>query len=162
MFLKEVVFRLFTTRCFSNIDAILGLSTKKAFRIIYDIMKGTKPVILAIIAALVLKLFFFDFIIAQGHSMEPAIKDGSVLVVSRVAYGLQLPTNRYLFRWGKPKIGEVVVFYTPSGEIAVKRCTIVEKDGLFYAEGDNSLASYDSRSYGFVLADKIIGKVLGY
>jgi signal peptidase I len=135
---------------------------KKAFRIIYDIMKGTKPVILAIIAALVLKLFFFDFIIAQGHSMEPAIKDGSVLVVSRVAYGLQLPTNRYLFRWGKPKIGEVVVFYTPSGEIAVKRCTIVEKDGLFYAEGDNSLASYDSRSYGFVLADKIIGKVLGY
>jgi len=125
-------------------------------------MKGTKSVILAIIAALVLKLFFFDFIIAQGHSMEPAIKDGSVLVVSRVAYGLQLPTNRYLFRWGKPKIGEVVVFYTPSGEIAVKRCTIVEKDGLFYAEGDNSLASYDSRSYGFVLADKIIGKVLGY
>jgi len=162
MRLKEVVFRLFPTRCFSNIDAILRLSTKKAFRIIYDIMKGTKPVILAIIAALVLKLFFFDFIIAQGHSMEPAIKDGSVLVVSRVAYGLQLPTNRYLFRWGAPKIGEVVVFYTPSGEIAVKRCTIAEKDGLFYAEGDNSLASYDSRSYGFVSADNIIGKVLGY
>ncbi len=82
-------------------------------------MKGTKPVLLAIIAALVLKLFFFDFIIAQGHSMEPAIQDGSVLVVSRVAYGLQLPTNRYLFRWGKPKIGEVVVYYTPSGELAV-------------------------------------------
>jgi len=125
-------------------------------------MKGTKPVLLAIIAALVLKLFFFDFIIAQGHSMEPAIRDGSVLVVSRVAYGLQLPTNRYLFRWGKPKVGEVVVFYTPTGEIAVKRCTITEENGLFFAEGDNSLASYDSRSYGPVLADKIIGKVLGY
>ncbi|WP_461246323.1 signal peptidase I [Treponema sp. R6D11] len=125
-------------------------------------MKGTKPVFLAIIAALVLKLFFFDFIIAQGHSMEPAIRDGTVLVVSRISYGIQLPSNRYLFRWGKPKVGEVVVFYTPSGELAVKRCTIEEKDGLFYAEGDNSLASYDSRSYGPVLADNIIGKVLGY
>jgi signal peptidase I len=139
-----------------------GLSTKKAIRIIYDIMKGTKPVLLAIIAALVLKLFFFDFIIAQGHSMEPAIHDGAVLVVSRINYGLQLPSNKYLLRWGQPKIGEVVVFYTPSGELAVKRCTMLKEDGLFYAEGDNSLVSYDSRSYGPVLADKIIGKVLGY
>jgi len=125
-------------------------------------MKGTKPVFLAIIAALVLKLFFFDFIIAQGHSMEPAIHDGTVLILSRISYGLQLPSNKYLLRWGMPKVGEVVVFYTPSGELAVKRCTMVMEDGLFYAEGDNSLASYDSRSYGPVLADKIIGKVLGY
>jgi len=67
-----------------------------------------------------------------------------------------------LFRWAQPKVGEVVVFYTPSGEMAVKRCTIAEENGLFFAEGDNSLASYDSRAYGPVLADKIIGKVLGY
>jgi signal peptidase I len=132
--------------------------------ILYDIdnMKGTKPALLAIIAALVLKLFFFDFIIAQGHSMEPAINDGAVLVVSRISYGLQLPSNKYLLRWGQPKAGEVIVFYTPSGEIAVKRCTKSAEDGLFYAEGDNSLVSYDSRSYGPVFADNIIGKVLGY
>jgi signal peptidase I len=142
----------------------IGLSTKKTIRIIYDIMimKEISPILLAITAALVLKLFVFDFIIAQGHSMEPAINDGAVLVVSRISYGLQLPSNKYLLRWAEPKIGEVVVFYTPSGELAVKRCTIAGKDGLFYAEGDNSLVSYDSRSYGPVFADKIIGKVLGY
>ena len=140
----------------------IGLSTKKAIRIIYDIMKGTKSVLLAISAALVLKLFFFDFIIARGHSMEPAIRDGSVLIVSRISYGLQLPSNKYLVRWGQPKKGEVVVFYTPSGELAVKRCAMPAENGMFYAEGDNSHVSYDSRSYGPVLTDNIIGKVLGY
>jgi len=94
--------------------------------------------------------------------MEPAIRDGSVLVVSRISYGLQLPSNKYLLRWGQPKKGEVVVFYTPSGELAVKRCVMSAENGIFYAEGDNSTVSYDSRSYGPILTDNIIGKVLGY
>jgi len=36
-----------------------------------------------------------------------------------------------------------------------------DKNGVFYAEGDNSIVSYDSRSYGPVQTDNIIGKVLG-
>lgn len=124
---------------------------------------GTKAVILAIAAAVVLKLFFFDFIIAQGHSMEPAIKSGKVLIVSRLRYGLRLPwMQSYLVKWSKPKVGEVVVFYTPTGELAVKRCVSLVDGGRFIAEGDNGLASYDSRAYGPVYVDSIIGKVLGY
>ena len=126
-------------------------------------MNSTKAVLLALVAALVLKLFFFDFMIAQGHSMEPAIKNGSVLVISRLRYGLKIPwRQKYLIRWAQPAAGEVVVFYTPSGELAVKRCAALTEGGLFIAEGDNELASYDSRSYGPVPADNIIGKVLGY
>ena len=126
-------------------------------------MKGTKAIFSALLFAFVLKLFFFDFIIAQGSSMEPAIKNGTVLVVSRLKYGIRLPWRQeYLFRWAKPKEGEVVVFYTPTGELAVKRCTELTERGSFYAQGDNSLASYDSRSYGPVSSDNIIGKVLGY
>jgi len=95
--------------------------------------------------------------------MEPAINDGAVLVVNRARYGLQVPIiNKYIIRWGEPKAGEVVVFYTPSRELAVKRCTASGKDGSFFAEGDNSIASYDSRSYGPVNAGSVIGKVLGY
>jgi len=126
-------------------------------------MKGTKALFLALAAAFVLKLFFFDFIIAQGNSMEPAVKNGSVLVVSRLRYGIRLPwQQKYLFRWAKPKEGEVVVFYTPTGELAVKRCAALAESGGFFAQGDNSLASYDSRAYGPVSFDNIIGKVLGY
>ena len=126
-------------------------------------MNSTKAVLLALAAALVLKLFFFDFMIAQGHSMEPAIQNGSVIVVSRLRYGLRLPWQQnYLVRWGRPSAGEVVVFYTPSGELAVKRCAALTENGFFLAEGDNVHASYDSRSYGPVSLDNIIGKVLGY
>jgi len=126
-------------------------------------MRGIKPIILAILTALVLKLFVFDFIIAQGHSMEPAIHDGAVLVINRLRYGFQLPRGMYLIRWAQPKIGDVVIFKTPEGEIAVKRCVSVSADEKnLFARGDNSLASYDSRSYGSIPFDSIIGKVLGY
>jgi signal peptidase I len=125
-------------------------------------MSGIKAVLLALAAALVIKLFFFDFMIAQGHSMEPAIQNGTILIVSRLRYGLKIPWRQdYLFRWAQPKAGEVVVFYTPTGELAVKRCILLIEGG-FIAEGDNELASYDSRAYGPVLLDNIIGKVLGY
>jgi len=126
------------------------------------LMPGRKAVVLAFVIALVLKLFFFDFITAQGNSMEPAIKSGDILIVSRLRYGLRLPwQQKYLFRWAQPKAGEVVVFYTPTGEMAVKRCKELIDGRRFYAEGDNGLASYDSRSYGSVSVDNIIGKVLG-
>jgi signal peptidase I len=124
---------------------------------------GTKAVFLAIATALVLKLFFFDFIIAQGHSMEPVIKNGTVLIISRLTYGIRLPwRQKYLIRWAQPKPGEVVIFYTPMGELAVKRCTELTDGNSFFAAGDNDLASYDSRAYGYVSADNIIGKVLGF
>ena len=95
--------------------------------------------------------------------MEPAIKNGNVLIISRLRYGLRLPwKQKYIIRWAQPKVGEVVVFYTPMGELAVKRCVELTERGNFYAQGDNSVASYDSRSYGSIPADNIIGKVLGY
>jgi len=121
----------------------------------------TKAVLGAFAAALLIKLFLFDFIIAEGNSMEPAIRSGSVLVVNRLQYGLRFPGQAgYLIRWAQPQQGELVVFYTPSGDIAVKRCDSAGR-GEFIAQGDNSLQSYDSRSYGPVSADAAIGKVLG-
>jgi signal peptidase I len=129
-----------------------------------------KAVLGALVTALIIKLFLFDFIIAEGSSMEPAIKSGSVLVVNRLQYGLRLPWQRtYLIRWSMPQAGEVVVFYTPVGALAVKRCGGPAgglaggiASGVFFAQGDNSLQSYDSRAYGPVPADNTIGRVLGY
>jgi len=121
-----------------------------------------KAVFCAFAAALLIKMFILDFIIAEGNSMEPAIRSGSVLIVNRMRYGLRFPGQQgYLIRWAAPKQGEVVVFYTPSGNIAVKRCDSRERTDVFMALGDNSLRSYDSRSYGPVSADATIGKVLG-
>jgi signal peptidase I len=121
-----------------------------------------KAILWAFLAAVLIKLFLVDFIIAEGNSMEPAIHSGSVLVINRMQYGIRFPGQQgYLIRWAAPRQGEVVVFYTPSGSIAVKRCSSQDEAGVFMAQGDNSLRSYDSRAYGPVSADATIGKVLG-
>jgi signal peptidase I len=119
-------------------------------------------IIAAFAAAMVMKFFLFDFMIAEGRSRLPAIKPGTVLLISRAAYGFCPPwSGAYILRWSLPKSGDVVVFAAPGGEIAVKRCVRVTGERFFFALGDNSLESYDSRSYGPVPVDHIMGKVLG-
>jgi signal peptidase I len=129
-------------------------------------MKSTaspgKVVVGALITALLMKLFLFDFMIAEGQSMMPVINPGKVLLVFKLNYGLRLPgSGTYLLRWASPREDEVVVFFTPLGEIAVKRCGEVFPNGSFFALGDNGPQSYDSRSYGPVFFDNVVGKVLG-
>jgi signal peptidase I len=127
-----------------------------------DTRKMLPAVAAAFIVALGMKLFLFDFMIAEGSSMSPAIRPGTILVISRLRYGFRLPgSGSYLLRWDSPAPGEVVVFYTPEGLIAVKRCAGLTETGDFIALGDNGAQSFDSRSYGPVPADNIIGKVLG-
>ncbi|MDR3122326.1 MAG: signal peptidase I [Treponema sp.] len=121
-----------------------------------------KAILLGCAAALLMKFFLFDFMVTEGPSMTPTIKSGRVLVVLRLAYGFRPPGARgYLLRWSKPKAGDVVVFLTPRGDTAVKRCGAWGGDGTFFALGDNNRESYDSRSYGPVPVDHIIGKVFG-
>jgi signal peptidase I len=125
-------------------------------------MNMAKAILGAFVAAVIIKLFIFDFIVAEGNSMEPAIKNGSVLIVNRMQYGLRFPWQQgYIVRWAEPKQGDLVIFYSPLGDIAIKRCSAITENGKFTAQGDNSLQSYDSRSYGPISVDATIGKVLG-
>ncbi|MDR2864464.1 MAG: S26 family signal peptidase [Spirochaetaceae bacterium] len=124
-------------------------------------------ILLAFFAAAVMKLFCFDFIIVEGESMFPVIHNGTLLFVNRLAYGFRPPfSNKYLVRWALPEKGDAVLFYTPLGDLAVKRSAgfFKGKSNSIYwtALGDNSTASFDSRSYGPVSVDSIIGKAVGY
>ncbi|MDR2314541.1 MAG: signal peptidase I [Spirochaetaceae bacterium] len=119
-----------------------------------------KAIFLAFIFATVIKVFLVDLMVTQGRSMLPALQPGSVLVVNKLAYGIRLPVlGIYILRWSAPRSGDMVVFYTPLGERAVKRCYYV-REGNFYALGDNGLESFDSRSYGPISLDHILGKVV--
>jgi len=121
-----------------------------------------KAIFAAFALAALAKLFWFDVVIADGNSMEPTIRSGSVLFVNRLQYGLRLPGRRdFIVRWAEPREGHVVVFFTPAGDIAVKRSAGSYGDGRFIAVGDNSRLSYDSRSFGPVSPDAVIGRVLG-
>lgn len=116
----------------------------------------------AFFAALILKLFLVDVMIAEGRSMLPTIRPGTIVVVNRLAYGLRNPVSAgYLFRWAQPRAGDIVVFPAPDGVFAVKRFHGAVEGGLFLAIGDNREESLDSRQYGPVDVNKIIGKVVG-
>jgi signal peptidase I len=124
-------------------------------------IQPVKAIAAALITALGMKLFFVDFMISEGRSMIPSIMPGSLLLVNRAAYGLRVPwTGGYILRWKQPEAGDIVVFKTPLGETAVKRCASAEGEG-FFALGDNAGESLDSRSYGFIGNDSILGKVVG-
>ena len=120
-----------------------------------------RAAILALACAMIIKLFFFDLMITQGRSMLPTLRPGSLLMVNKAAYGFRIPGfSSYLMRWSSPMPGDLVVFYTPLGERAVKRCYSVNEEGAVFAQGDNDLESFDSRSYGPIPPDDILGKVV--
>ncbi|MDR0644881.1 MAG: signal peptidase I [Treponema sp.] len=126
--------------------------------------KGNKigiAILAAFLTAILIKLFLFDFMITEGSSMLPSIKPGTIVLIVKTAYGVRLPwSGRYLVQWTVPKKGDVVVFYTPLGVTAIKRCAEVTGD-QFFARGDNHTVSFDSASYGKVSVSRIIGKAWG-
>jgi signal peptidase I len=155
-----------TENFYNSVSAWCGNGVKAWEIMNSELNRNTvKAVAAAFIAALFIKSFAFDFMLVEGISMEPALTPGQVVIINRLAYGIRAPFlkkdgNRYLVRWKTPAEGDMVVFWTPLGELAVKRVSAVLRDGCFVATGDNSAQSYDSRAYGAVPLDNIVGKVL--
>lgn len=113
-----------------------------------------------------------DVVRVEGDSMDPVLRDTQVVMVNRLAYGLQPPlVDAYLFRWKAPRRGDIVFFHNPvDGSLSVKRCLAVSgdpvtltADGARIAGRDvalspfarNQLADRDSLPEGrlFVLGD---------
>ncbi len=85
----------------------------------------------------------------KDRSMEPALREGTSVLVNRWAYLLR-----------EPAVGDVVVAKHPTKEgFLVKRIAEVEPDGCFLL-GDNEKYSVDSRAFGLVGNNLIVGKVL--
>jgi phage repressor protein C with HTH and peptisase S24 domain len=80
--------------------------------------------------------------------MEPIFKNGDTILVSGLLY---------LFK--NPKINDIVAFKEKNGKILVKRIKEI-KDGKFFACGDNKKDSLDSKDFGFISKEFIIGKLI--
>ena len=87
-------------------------------------------------------------VLVTGPSMAPAVKHGDQLLVRRTRSG------------SVPEPGSVVVVGLPDGTEAVKRVVRQEPDGALWLEGDNPLASTDSRTLGALPAHAVIGRVV--
>lgn len=83
-----------------------------------------------------------------GQSMEPEYKNGSVVLISKnvVKYGL--------------KRGDVIMAFDPrDGRRILKRVAEISARGIFL-RGDDLSKSTDSRTFGLVQKENIIGKVI--
>lgn len=82
--------------------------------------------------------------------MQPTVKDGTAVLVNRLAY---------LFK--KPKIGDIVVLKRQ--KYIIKRIAAINPsaDGeQVFVIGDNKKESVDSRHFGWIKKNNILGKVI--
>lgn len=79
--------------------------------------------------------------------MEPLIKNGNAVLVSGIFY---------LFK--NPKVNDVIAFKNFAGKILIKRI-LKKESGKFFVEGDNKKDSLDSRKFGKISKDRILGKM---
>lgn len=96
-----------------------------------------------------MRLFPLQIVKVEGHSMEPHITSGSLLLV-----------NAWAYLFAKPKIGDVVIFRMEK-ELLCKRIFAYDVERQTYVlRGDNPADSLDSRAFGAVTCDQIIGKII--
>ena len=85
-----------------------------------------------------------------GKSMLPLLEPGTEILINPNAYQKSMP-----------KIGDIIVTthpYYPELSI-VKRITAINKDGSYFLTGDNLTESTDSRHWGSIKLEDIIGQV---
>ena len=106
-------------------------------------------IFIAAIIAILVKFFIFDIVRISGQSMEPTLKDGQTVFVSKLAYGIEIPfKNTLLVQWKKIEVGDAVLFLNGTNMV-VKRCVATEKIPLeFSSESEYSLIVGGKKSEG--------------
>jgi len=86
----------------------------------------------------------------DDRSMEPALHAGDYVFV-----------NRWAYRRKAPVAGDLVVLRNPeaAGQFLVKRIMSGDTATGFFVLGDNAFHSRDSRHFGMVPVQLIVGKV---
>lgn len=85
-----------------------------------------------------------------GPSMHPTLKEGEEVIVDLHAYDNT-----------SPQVGDIILAHHPHQKElkTVKRVTAVTPHNTLLLAGDNHAESTDSRSYGDVQFDHVIGRV---
>ncbi len=93
---------------------------------------------------------FAERVRISGASMEPLLRDGDRVLVSRLTYRLRAP-----------RPGEVVLARVAAvpGGLTVKRVAALDGAGRVVLRGDNLAFSIDSRRFGPVRRRAVLGRV---
>lgn len=112
-------------------------SIKKRRKIKSDFWEWSKALIIAVVIALVIRVFLFAPIVVEGKSMMSTLHNSERLIVNKAVYHIS-----------EPKRGEILVFHAPNANDWIKRVIgvsgdIVEvSDGVLYVNGEELDESY--------------------
>src|SRR6476660_1904993 len=86
-----------------------------------------RPIALTVLVLTSVRSAIADWNDVPTGSMNPTIIEGDRIFVNKLAYDLKVPfTTWHLARWGDPRRGDVVVFYSPADEIRLVKRVIGE------------------------------------
>ncbi len=149
-----------------------------------ELIKKEKKFITIVIIIIILKIFVFNFILVKGESMNPKYKNNDFMFLNKIIYRFSnikrqevvvikykdndlikriigLPNDKIKVENGKLYINnkEVKENYINSYTASYDFDEITLKDNEYFVMGDNRYNSYDSRNFGTITKNNIIGRV---
>lgn len=149
-----------------------------------ELIKKEKKFITIVIIIIILKIFVFNFILVKGDSMNPKYKNNDFMFLNKIIYSFKpirrgevivlkyrnndlikrvigLPKDKIKVENGKLYINnkEVKENYINSYTASYDFDEITLKDNEYFVMGDNRYNSYDSRNFGTIMKNNIIGRV---
>ena len=123
---------------------------------IIDLIKKEKKFLLLVMIIILFKIFIFNFILVKGDSMNPKYKNNDL--IKRI---IGLPNDKIKVENGKLYINnkEYLENYINSYTASYDFDEITLKDNEYFVMGDNRYNSYDSRNFGTITKNNIIGRV---
>lgn len=123
--------------------------------------------VLFIVLLLFVRTFIFSVGIIDGESMVPTLNNNQKFIVNRIGYLISEPKHGDVIQFidfDRKKLIVKRIAGTPGEEVVIeineKKQKIKLKSQQYYVLGDNSEKSYDSRQYGPILRENIIGKLV--
>ena len=92
---------------------------------------------------------FLRILKIRGHSLHPDIREGDYVL----AAGFPFPS-------GKIRVGDVIVFRQPGYGMLIKRVGKLLEVGRAFEVHGTQVESTDSRNFGPVPQERVIGKVI--
>jgi signal peptidase I len=99
---------------------------------------GLGSYVLAIGVALTIRWAFMEAYVIPSQSMLPSLLINDHIFVNKSVYGIRIPfSEKWLFEFGKPKRGEVIVFKYPRdlSTFYIKRVVGEPGDKIYYENG---------------------------
>lgn len=124
---------------------------------------GLSIIIIFAVLVLIVKVFIFSIMLVEGTSMTPTLENGDIVPVYKLAYAEKEPQIDDIVIAIEPITNKHVIkriVGVPGMPVTYQEKTLYLQEDEYFIKGDNTDASVDSRNYGPIKVDRIIGKVL--